>query len=77
MNDLLGDISSRASDTEQDTESLKAAQNLLEEKGDHDVIFIVQDKQFPAHKEILSIRSSYFSNMFSSKYWDFFGKFTL
>jgi len=70
VNDLVGEISlERALDSEQEnknSESLKEVQKLLEEKKDHDVIFIFQEKQIPAHKDILSLRSSYFSNMFSS-----------
>jgi len=50
----------------QDQETLKAAQRLLDEKKEHDIVFVVQNKQIPAHKDVLSTRSSYFSNMFSS-----------
>jgi len=50
----------------QNEESLKTVQKLLAENKDHDIIFRVQDKQIPAHRDVLSIRSSYFSNMFAS-----------
>ena len=51
---------------DKDTETLIEVQKMLEEKKEHDVTFIVQLKQIPAHKEILALRSSYFANMFSS-----------
>jgi len=51
---------------EQDEKSLEEARKLLKEKKDHDIIFRVQDQQIPAHRDVLSIRSSYFSKMFSS-----------
>jgi len=47
-------------------EILKEVQKILEEKTTHDVVFIVNNQRIPAHKHILSLRSSYFSNMFSS-----------
>jgi len=40
--------------------------SLCEGKTDSDVIFKVEDQEFPANKAILSYRSSYFKNVFSS-----------
>ena len=48
-------------------EVLQEVKKLLDENQDHDIIFKVQNKEIPAHKNILSLRSSYFSKMFSSK----------
>ncbi len=50
-----------------DLEAIKEVEKMLEENKEPDIIFNVQGKHIPAHKEILMIRSSYFSNMFSSK----------
>jgi len=49
-----------------DSEALQKAQNMLEENKESDILFKVQGKQIQAHKNILSLRSSFFSNMFSS-----------
>jgi len=40
--------------------------NLFNEKVFADVIFKVEDQEFPANKCVLSLRCSYFKNMFSS-----------
>jgi len=50
----------------EDLKTLNEAKKLLEKKRSPDIQFIVQGKQFSAHKDVLSIRSSYFANMFSS-----------
>lgn len=39
---------------------------LYQEKLHSDVIFLVENKQLPAHKSVLSAASSYFAKMFSS-----------
>ena len=54
-----------------DQESLQEAQKLLEENKKRDIIFRVGGQRILAHKNILSLRSSYFANMFSSNknYW--------
>jgi len=40
--------------------------DLLNEKAFADVVFKVEDQEFPANKCVLSLRCSYFKNMFSS-----------
>lgn len=56
-------------------ETLQGAQKLLQENKENDIIFKVQEEEIPAHKDILSLRSSYFSNMFSSNtLWSFVAK---
>jgi len=48
-------------------EEIKAhMENLCEGKTEPDVVFKVEDQEFPANKSILSYRSSYFKNAFSS-----------
>jgi len=62
-------IMERLFGTYQDDEELKElknVKNLLEGRKNTDIDFIVQDKKIPAHKDVLSARSSFFSNMFSS-----------
>jgi len=51
---------------DQDLKILKKVKKLLQEKKNYDILFVLREKQIPAHKEILSTRSSYFSKMFSS-----------
>jgi len=51
---------------DEDLKELKNVKNLLEGRKNTDIDFIVQDKKIPAHKDVLSARSSFFSNMFSS-----------
>jgi len=41
-------------------------QRLLADKNTADIVFKVEDQEFPAHKNILSFRSPYFKNAFSS-----------
>ena len=48
-------------------ETLGEVQKLLAENKVPDILFKVQGKHILAHKNILSLRSSYFSNMFSSE----------
>jgi len=55
-----------------DFEALQGVQELLDENKDPDILFKVQDKVIPAHKNILSLRCSFFSNMFSSKIFEVF-----
>ena len=55
-----------------DLEVLQEIQELLKHNKEHDITFKVQNKDFPAHKNILCLRSTYFSNMFSSKIFDEF-----
>ena len=57
------------------TATLKAVQKILEKKKTHDIVFIIGNERIPAHKEVLSLRSSYFANMFSSIIRDFFSEF--
>jgi len=42
---------------------------LFLNKLESDIIFRVQDQEFPAHKNILSERCKFFKNMFSSKFF--------
>jgi len=55
-----------------DQDTLQRAKEMLEENKDYDVMFNVQGKQIPAHRDILSLRSSFFSNMFSSNSNEYF-----
>jgi len=55
-----------------DLETLEQVQRLHEGNKAHDILFKVQDKKFPAHKNILSLRSSFFSNTCSSSLNEYF-----
>ena len=55
-----------------DKEIPNTVQELLEEKEAHDIVFIIDNQRIPAHKDILSLRSSYFAKMFSSIILKFF-----
>ena len=50
-----------------EAEALQTVKKILKENKDYDIIFKIQEKEIPAHKNVLSLRSSFFSNMFTSK----------
>ncbi len=76
MNNFIKELAmKRALASEEDKknlEGLQEVQKLLDGNKDYDIIFKMQDKEIPAHKNILSLRSSYFSNMFMSKIFEGF-----
>lgn len=56
------------SENDEDVQTLSKVQKLLEQKKeDESVTFVIQGRKVPARKDVLSIRSSYFLKMFSSK----------
>ena len=78
VNDLMKEVLERSTlcfeEENRDLKAIRKVEKMLEESKDFDVILKVQNKEFPAHKNILSFRSSYFSKMFSSKRefsWEF------
>ncbi len=50
-----------------EAEALQTVKKILKESKDYDIIFKIQEKEISAHKNVLSLRSSFFSNMFTSK----------
>ena len=62
-------------DDNRDLEAVKLVEKMLKENKKHDIIFSVRGRKVQAHKHVLSFRSSYFSNMFSSKRKSFLCEF--